>query len=130
MFKTLLLSAAIAASVSHAMAEPRPSRDLSILPPDVAARVVYLQGYGERFEAAIDATFAEWAKPSATGAEHELDMSILPPEVAAQVQELQKHGNRFEGAIRAIFIEAFKPGWSFGSQKQEAVDDGNNNPKS
>lgn len=120
MFKSLLLSAILATTAFPALSGPDVSRDLSILPADVAARVVQLQGHGERFQAAIDAIFAEWARPGHTGAEHELDLTILPPDVAVQVMELLKHGDRFDAAIRAIFIEALNPGWSFETRDSEA----------
>ncbi|WP_170606383.1 hypothetical protein [Ruegeria arenilitoris] len=37
--------------------------DLSLLPPDVAERVVELEIYGDRFEPAIRAVLAEATKP-------------------------------------------------------------------
>lgn len=111
MFKSLFLSAIFATAAMQALSEPHKPHDLSILPPDVAARVVHLQGYGNRFDAVINAIFVEWNKPSSAGGTHELDMSILPPKVATRVMELQKYGDRFDAAIRAIFIEAMKPSW-------------------
>jgi len=113
MFKTFILSAFIAASGSHLYAESGKPIDLSILPPDVAARVVQLQGYGDRYEKAIDAILAEWTRPDFSNRAHEVDLTILAPEVANNVLELQEHGDRFDGAIRAIFIEAVKPAWGF-----------------
>lgn len=111
MFKSLIVAAIFATTASFAIADPATKHDLSILPADVAARVVHLQGHGNRYDALVDAIFAEWSKPGYADHEHELDMSILSPEVAARVVQMQAHGDRFDATIRAIFIEAMKPGW-------------------
>lgn len=116
MLRTLVVSTVIAIAGLRAGAEPQEGRELSALPPDVAARVVQLQRHGDRYEAAIEAIFAEWSKPASSGAGHALDLSILPPDVAAQVIALQRHGDRFRKAIRAIFLEAVKPDWRSGDR--------------
>lgn len=113
MFKTIALSVIIATAATVATAEPEIKYDLSLLPADVAARVWYLAQFGDRYEAAIEGTIAQWSKPSNVAREHELDLSILTPGVAARVVELQKNGDRFDAAIRAIFIEAMKPSYGF-----------------
>ena len=113
MFKTFIFSALIAASGSHLYAEPGKPLDLSVLPPDVAARVIQLQGYGDRYKKAIDAILAEWTRPGFSYRAYEVDLTMLAPEVANRVLELQEHGDRFQAAIRAIFIEAVKPAWVF-----------------
>ena len=113
MFKATIISTFFAATAFQAAAEPGNRYDLSILPADVAARVAYLQQYGDRFEGAIEATLAEWSKPAYAGSDIHYDLSILPDDVAARVVELQRHGDRFEPAIRAIFVEAMKPSWTF-----------------
>lgn len=120
MFKAILISTIFAAAAVQVSAEPGNRYDLSILPPDVAARVVYMQQYGDRFDAAIQATIAEWSKPAYFETNNEYDLSILPADVAARVTELQKHGDRFDAAIRAIFIEAMKPSWGFDGCDHEA----------
>lgn len=121
MLKTILISTIITAAAFQVAAEPSAKYDLSILPADVAARVAHLQQYGDRFEAAIEATLAEWSKPAYTGGETDYDLSILPLDVAARVTELQEHGDRFEPAIRAIFVEALKPCSSFDGGDHEAA---------
>lgn len=113
MLKTIIIPAIFAATAMQASAESGKTYDLSVLPPDVAARVFQLQQHGDRFERVIEATLAEWSKPSHSGAENGYDLSILPPDVAAEVVKLQQHGDRFEAAIRAIFIEAMKPSSGF-----------------
>ncbi len=122
MLKTTLISTIITAAAFQVAAESTTKYDLSNLPADVAARVAHLQQYGDRFEATIEATLAEWSKPAYTGGETDYDLSILPPDVAARVTELQKHGDRFEPAIRAIFVEALKPCSSFDGGDHETVD--------
>lgn len=112
MFRTTIITAIFAATISQAAADPAKSYDLSILPADVAARVAYLQQYGDRFEAVIEATLAEWSKPSFGAEDTSLDFSILPPDVATRVAALQQHGDRFEPVIRAIFYQAMTPSWS------------------
>ena len=122
MFKSIAISTFFAAAAFQVSAEPSSTYDLSILPADVAAHVTYLGQFGERFEPVIQATLAEWAKPSYTGGEAELDLSILPPGVADGVVKLQKYGDRFDAAIRAIFVEAMKPSSGFFNSEDEAVD--------
>jgi hypothetical protein len=113
MLKILLITTIVAAAVSHATAKQYTKYDLSILPADVEARVVYLQQYGDRFDAAIRATLAEWSKPSYAGDATDIDLSMLPQDVPAQVTELQSYGDRFDATIRAIYVEALKPTWGF-----------------
>ena len=122
MFKSIAFSAIFAAAAFQASAEPSSKYDLSILPADVAAQVTFLQQYGERFEPAIQATLAEWTKPSYAGGGAELDLSILPPDVAAGVVKLQEYGDRFDAAIRAVFVEAVKPGSGFFDSEDMAVE--------
>ncbi|RYH06444.1 hypothetical protein [Tropicimonas sp. IMCC6043] len=119
MFKATIISTFFAATAFQLAAEPDNRYDLSMLPADVAARVVQLQSYGDRYKTAIDAIFAKWSKPGYSAREHELDMSILPTDVSAEVTELQKHGERFNSVIRAIFIEALKPSWTFKGRVHE-----------
>lgn len=113
MFKYIAISTFFAAAAFQVSADPASKYDLSILPPDVAARVTYLEKYGERYDAAIRATLAEWSKPSYVDSETGYDLSILPPDVATRVAELQKHGDRYDAAIRAVFVEAMKPSSGF-----------------
>lgn len=121
MLKSIAISTIFVAAAFQASADPTAKHDLSALPADVAAQVTFLEQFGERFEPAIQATMAEWNKPSYAGGEAELDLSILPPDVAAGVVSLQAYGDRFDAAIRAVFLEAMKPGWSFGHSNAEAV---------
>lgn len=112
MLKSAIITATFIAAASQATADSGDMHDLSVLPPDVAARVIHLQQYGDRFEATIEAIFAEWEKPAYANKGTAYDTSMLPPEVAARVIDLQQHGERFEPAIRAIYIEAMKPTWN------------------
>jgi len=114
MFKTALISTIFAVAASQAVAGPATGNDVSMLPADVAARVIQLQQYGDRYQRAIDAIFAEHAKPAYTVEVHEYDFSMLSEETAARVKDLMKYGSRFDAAIRAIFAEAVKPDWTFG----------------
>ena len=113
MFKATIISSIFAAAACQVSAEPVTQHDLSLLPADVAARVANLQQYGDRFQGAIEATLAEWSKPTYIQADPVFDLSALPIDVAERVAELQKHGDRFEPAIRAILAEAGKPSWTF-----------------
>ncbi|MFY0690473.1 MAG: hypothetical protein JXR14_00970 [Paracoccaceae bacterium] len=122
MIKATIISTIFAATAFQVTAEPSKKYDLSILPADVAARVIHLQQYGDRFETAIEATLAEWENPTWADVNTEYDMSILPPDVAQHVAELQEYGDRFELAIRAIFAEAMKPTWGFEDCGHEAAD--------
>ena len=64
MFKTALISTLFATVALQVSAEPLDHYDLSVLPADVAERVVELQKHGERFESAIRAIFTAAAKPA------------------------------------------------------------------
>jgi hypothetical protein len=114
MFKTALISTIIVVAAYQANAGQANGSDLSVLPADVAARVMQLQQYGDRYQPVIDAIFAEHAKPTYTVKTHEYDFSMLPEETATQVRVLLKYGDRFDAAIRAIFADAVKPDWTFG----------------
>lgn len=122
MFRSIALSAIFFAAAFQASADPAGTYDLSVLPADVAAQVTFLEQFGDRYAAAIEATIAEWGKPSYTGGEAELDMSVLPSTVAAGVSKLQEYGGRFDAAIRAIFVEATKPGFAPSDEVQQGVD--------
>ena len=113
MFKSTVISTVFAVSALQASAGSSSKFDLSILPPDVAARVIYLEQFGDRYETAIEATLAEWRKPSHSGGARELDLSNLSPEVAGRVVRLQDYGDRFHPAIRAIIYESLKPSSGF-----------------
>ena len=104
----------------QASADPAKSNEFSKLPDAVAARVVDLQAYGDRFEPAIKAILVEWAKPAFVYTDVSYDLSALPSDVVAHITELQAHGDRFEPAIRAILAEAAKPSWSFGGCGHDA----------
>lgn len=131
MFKSIVFSTVFTATAAlQAAAEPASKHDLSILPADVAARVAYLEQYGDRFAPVIQATLAEWSKPSYSDRKPELDLSVLPTDVAARVAALQKHGDRFDAAIRAIFFEAMKPGSGFCKCDGAAEEFGNLAPES
>ena len=122
MFKSIAISTFFIATAFQVSAEPSSNFDLSILPADVAAHVTYLAQFGERFEPAIQATLAEWTKPSYTGGEAELDLSVLPSDVAAGVVKLQEYGDRFDAAIRAVFVEAVKPDSGFFGSEDNVVE--------
>ena len=64
MLKTIVTASFFAATAIQANADTNKKYDLSILPADVAARVLELQKHGDRFEAAIRAILIEAAKPS------------------------------------------------------------------
>lgn len=66
MFKATIISTIFAAAAFQVSADPSNGHDLSILPADVAARVIELQKHGDRFEATIRAIFAEAMKPDWT----------------------------------------------------------------
>lgn len=66
MFKATIISTIFAAGAFQVSADPSNGYDLSILPVDVAARVMELQKHGDRFEATIRAIFAEAMKPDWT----------------------------------------------------------------
>lgn len=63
MFKSATISTFVTIVASQAAADTGKEYDLSTLPTDVAAQVVQLQQYGDRFEPAIRAIFAEHRKP-------------------------------------------------------------------
>ncbi len=73
MLKATFFSTIFVAVAIHASADSSHTHDLSNLPSDVAARVIELQKYGDRFEAAINGILAEAMKPSWTfdGCGHE-----------------------------------------------------------
>ena len=77
MFKKVFVSTLFATLTFQANAEPLKEHDLSVLPADVAARVVELQKHGERFEPAIRAIFAASAKPTwrFEGCEHDATLA-------------------------------------------------------
>ena len=116
MFKTIALTTIIATAATLATAETEIKYDLSLLPADVAARVMQLQQYGDRFDATIVAIIAEHSKPISGVAPMEYDLSLLPTEVAEHVTLLMEHGDRFEPAIRAIFAEHIRPEFGFGTE--------------
>jgi len=64
MFKATIISTIFASAAFQVAAEPTNKQDLSILPPDVAARVTELQQHGDRFEPVIRAIFSEAMKPA------------------------------------------------------------------
>ncbi|PWJ21682.1 hypothetical protein [Jannaschia seohaensis] len=69
MLKTIITATIITATIFpataiQANADTNKKYDLSILPADVAVRVVELQKHGDRFEAAIRAIFIAAVKPS------------------------------------------------------------------
>lgn len=66
MSKAIIFCAIFATAGFQASAETDDFIDLSLLPPEVAERVVELEMYGDRFEPAIRAIFAEHAKPSSS----------------------------------------------------------------
>lgn len=66
MDKAPFVSTIFAIVAFQASADGTHSHDLSTLPPDVAARVIELQKYGDRFESAIHGILAEATKPSWT----------------------------------------------------------------
>lgn len=130
MFKTVAISTFFASAAFQVSAEPSSKYDLSVLPADVAARVAHLEQYGNRFEAVIEATLAEWSKPAYVESETGYDLSMLPTGVAAQVVDLQKHGHRFDAAIRAIFVEAMKPSSGFSGHESEVGETVDASPES
>lgn len=71
MFRTAIISTVFAAAAVQVHADHIDSYDLSILPADVAERVVEMQRYGDRFEATIHAIFVEAMKPNWSPAESE-----------------------------------------------------------
>ncbi|MFD1341261.1 hypothetical protein [Litorisediminicola beolgyonensis] len=66
MFRAPIISTLFAAAALQASAEPSDGPDLSILPEEVAARVIELQAHGDRFEDTIRAILAEARKPGWT----------------------------------------------------------------
>lgn len=64
MLKIVFTSTVFALSTFQASAEAPTTYDLSVLTPDVAARVAELQEYGTRFDAAIRAIIAAASLPS------------------------------------------------------------------
>lgn len=66
MFRATIISTIFAAAAFQVSADPANGYDLSILPADVAARVIELQKHGDRFEATIRAIFVEAMKPDWT----------------------------------------------------------------
>ena len=73
MLKTPFVSTIFAVVAIQASADSAHTHDLSNLPSDVAARVIELQEYGDRFDATIHGILAEAIKPSWTfdGCGHE-----------------------------------------------------------
>lgn len=120
MFKAPLFSTLFAAVSIQAVAEPISRYDISGLPPDVAARVIMLEQYGDRFDAVIKGTLAEWSKPGYAPQETDYDLSILPPDIAAHVVELMTYGDRFDAVVRGVFIENMKPTWAVADCGHEA----------
>ena len=64
MIKTTIISTIFTTVAFQVSGEPLKEYDLSILPADVAARVIELQEHGDRFEPAIRAIFAAATKPA------------------------------------------------------------------
>lgn len=64
MLKATIISTLFAVTAFQAAADPNPSFDFSVLPPEVAERVAELQTHGDRFKPAIRAIFAEAMKPT------------------------------------------------------------------
>ncbi|AUH66934.1 hypothetical protein [Paracoccus zhejiangensis] len=66
MFRATIISTIFAVGAFQVSADPTNDYDLSILPADVAARVIEMQKHGDRFEATIRAIFVEAMKPDWT----------------------------------------------------------------
>ena len=64
MIKMTIISTIFATLALQASGEPLKEYDVSVLPADVAARVIELQRYGDRFEPAIREIIAEAMKPT------------------------------------------------------------------
>lgn len=66
MFRATIISTIFVAAAFQVSADPTNGYDLSIIPEDVAARVIEMQKHGDRFEATIRAIFIEAMKPDWT----------------------------------------------------------------